>query len=118
MPHYYSALREPIELELATDDIGVRFGGKRGPAAARRAFRAIAPGPRAARAFKVPPVRQFHRFMIMHDSGAAEAQVASIVSALPRKLVSRVERPLPVFIEKHSRLRLVATEEVVASNRA
>jgi len=111
MPHYYSMSGEPIALDLASDDVGMRFPGAAGPIEARRAARAMrSPFPRAA---AVPPVQQFHRFVLLHDAGAAAAPVGTIVSALPRRAATRVERTLPVFVERRSGLRLVGTEEVV-----
>ncbi len=111
MPHYYSMSRERVELDLASDDVGVRFPGKAGPEEARRAERAMRST--TARAAAVPPVQQFHRFVLLHDTGAAAAPVGTIVNALPRRAATRVERTLPVFIERRSGLRLVGTEEVV-----
>lgn len=116
MPHYYSMSREPIHLEVASDDVGVRFPGAAGPVEARRAARAMQPAvPRAA---AVTPVRQFHRFVLLHDAGAAAAPVGTVVSALPRRAAARVERTLPVFVERGSGLRLVGTEEVVVRFKA
>ncbi len=109
MPHYYSMSGEPITLDVAADDVGVRFAGAAGPLEARRTARAMRSPARAG----VPPVRQFHRFMLLHDPGGAAAPVASVVNALPRRAAARVEQTLPVFVERRSGLRLVSTAEVV-----
>ena len=111
MPHYYSMSREPIQLDLASDDVGVRFPGSAGPGEARRAARAMRPA--VVRAAAMAPVRQFHRFVLLHEAGAAAAPVGTVVSALPRRAAAHVERTLPIFIERRSGLRLMGTEEVV-----
>src|SRR5262245_41339714 len=98
MPYYYSASRTPIEVEVAPDDIGMRFAGERGPQDAERAAALIRGGARRA-----SPIRQFHRFLMLHDANAASLPVGSIASALPQRFAARVERPLPVLIEKRSR---------------
>jgi subtilisin family serine protease len=110
MAHYYSASGEPIELELATDDIGIRFGGAEGPGDARRAATIVR---KATSRAVTPAARQFHRFVMLHESNAAALPVGSIASALPLRLAKRVERPLPVFVEKKSRMKLITTEEIV-----
>jgi subtilisin family serine protease len=112
MPHYYCASGNPIQLEEATDAVGVRFDGKAGPAIARTASRTLtrSTGKRAGR----PPVAGFGRFMVLHDARASIAPVETVVNALPRRLASQVSRTMPVFIEQKSKLRLVATEQILA----
>jgi subtilisin family serine protease len=53
--------------------------------------------------------------MVLHDARAAVAPVETVVNALPRRLASRVSRTMPVFVERTSQLRLVATEQILAS---
>jgi subtilisin family serine protease len=112
MPHYYAASGTPVQLEEATDAVGVRFDGKAGPAIARTASRTLTrgTGKRGAR----PPVAGFGRFMVLHDARASVAPVETVVNALPRRLASRVSRTMPVFVEQKSQLRLVATEQILA----
>ena len=110
MAHYYSVSGKPIELELANDDIGMRFAGAAGPGDARRAAALVR---KATSGAAVPGASQFHRFVILHDSNAGAMPVGSIAGALPLRLAKRVERPLPVFIEKRSGMKLITTEEIV-----
>jgi subtilisin family serine protease len=79
---------------------------------AKAASRALARGTRRATA---PAAAGFGRFMLLHDSRASVAPVETVVNALPRRLSSRVSRTMPVFIERESQLRLVATEQILAS---
>jgi subtilisin family serine protease len=60
-----------------------------------------------------PPAKRFGRFMMLHESGASTAPVQAVFNALPRSLVSRVARTMPVFIERESQLKLVATEQIL-----
>lgn len=113
MPHYFAASGTPIQLDESPDDVGVRFGHEDGPAMAKTAFRALvrtAPKPAARSAL---PARRFGRFMLLHDSGAGAAPVETVVNALPRRLASRVARTMPVFVERESKLKLVATEQIL-----
>ena len=111
MAHYYSMSGTPITLHAAKDDVGVRFHGPRGPEEAQRATRAMrVVRPRAA---AVPPVRRFHRVMLLHDAGMAALPVGNVVSALPTRAATHVEQTLPVFVEPRSGVRLIGTEEIV-----
>lgn len=113
MPHYFAASGTTIHLDESPDDVGVRFGHEDGPATAKTAFRALVRAlPRAAAADALP-MRRFGRFMLLHDSGAAAAPVEAVVNTLPRRLVSRVARTMPVFVERESKLKLVATEQIL-----
>ena len=115
MPHYYAASGAPIQLDESPDDIGVRFGREDGPIVAKKAVRALtAPAARAKRAAP-PPARRFGRFMMLHDTGASTAPVAAVVNALPRRLSTRVVRTMPVFVERESQLKLVATDQILVS---
>lgn len=115
MPHYFAASGAPIELDESPDDIGVRFGHEDGAATARKAFNALAgPAPRAAAPSDVP-VRRFGRFMLLHDAGASTAPVEAVVNALPQRLAARVARTMPVFVERDSKLKLVATDQILAA---
>lgn len=109
MPHYYAASGTPVQLDEAADDIGVRFSGANGAAVAT-ASRKLARGAAAA----AEPVPGFGRFMLLHDSGAAASPVSAVVNTLPKRLASRVSRTMPVFIERDSQLKLVATEQILA----
>ncbi len=111
MPHYFARKGAPIQLDEATDEIGLRFGGETGGDAARRAVRAV--GPSATRGLSALPARRFGRFVMLHDGGAATSPVSTIVNALPAGLASRVTRTMPVFVERESRLKLVATEQIL-----
>lgn len=110
MPHYYDASGTPIQLDESFDDIGIRFGHEDGAVAARLAVRAVTP---AARRADGPPARRFGRFMLLHDAGAATTPVEAVVNALPGRLASRVARTMPVFVERESQLKLVATEQIL-----
>lgn len=109
MPHYYSASGTPIHLDESPDDVGVRFGHEDGPEMAKSAFRSLA---RAATKAAMP-ARRFGRFMLLHDSGAGAAPVETVVNALPHRLATRVARTMPVFVERESQLKLVATEQIL-----
>jgi subtilisin family serine protease len=110
VPHYYSAARTPVQLDESNDDVGVRFGDKDGAAFSRAASRSLDCAPRAK---AVPPARRFGRFMMLHDTGAGAAPVEAVVNALPRRLARRVTRTMPVFVERQSQLKLVATEQIL-----
>jgi len=112
MPHYYASRGTPIQLDEALDAVGVRFEGKAGPAIARTASRSLSRGV-TTRAGQ-PPVSGFGRFMVLHDARASVAPVETVVNALPRRLASRVSRTMPVFVERKSKLKLVATEQILA----
>jgi len=113
MPHYYAASGTPIQLDEASDAVGVRFDGKAGHAMAKAASRSLARSGtgRSAR----PPAAGFGRFMVLHDARASVAPVETVVNALPRRLASRVSQTMPVFVERTSKLRLVVTEQILAS---
>ena len=51
--------------------------------------------------------------MVLHESGASNAPVETVVNALPARLASRVSRTMPVFVERESKLKLVATEQIL-----
>lgn len=116
MPHYYAASGATIQLDESADDVGVRFGREDGSAVAKKAFRALAgPAKAKARRAAAPPARRFGRFMMLHDTGASAAPVGTVVNALPHRLASRVTRTMPVFVERESKLKLVATEQILVS---
>ena len=122
MPHYYAASGTPIQLDEVADSIGVRFEGETGPAVARSAVRAMTPAPKRTRAVadterRAPTtaVQHFGRFMLLRDSRAAERPVETVVSALPRRLAAHVSRTMPVFVERESKLKLVATDQILVS---
>src|SRR5262245_55565905 len=111
MPYYFAASGARIQLDEAADAVGVRFGGETGPAVSKAASRSLARSARAG----TQPVMRFGRFMLLRDSRAADAPVETVVNALPKKLASRVSRTMPVFVERESQLKLVATEQILAS---
>lgn len=111
MPHYYARSGTRIELDEAPDHIGVRFAHADGPESARRASRTMMMD--AKPAADAPAVRRFGRFMLVHDTGAAAAPVAAVVNAMPGRLATRVARTMPVFFERHSGLKIVATEQIL-----
>ena len=117
MPHYYDRTRSPIQLDEAADAVGVRFGREDGPMVARTAQRMLTPAPKRAWRASAEPVRRFGRFMVIHESGASNAPVETVVNALQAKLASRVSRTMPVFVERESRLKLVATEQILVTFR-
>src|SRR5262249_42866482 len=51
--------------------------------------------------------------MMLHDAGAGASPVETVVNALPRHLASKVSRTMPVFVERQSGLKLVATEQIL-----
>jgi subtilisin family serine protease len=116
MPHYYAASGTPVELDESPDDVGVRFGHEDGAATARTAFRRLVPARPKARAAALP-AKRFGRFMLLHDAGASTAPVETVVNAFSPRLASRVARTLPVFVERISKLKLVATEQILVSFR-
>jgi subtilisin family serine protease len=116
MPHYYATSGTPIQLDESPDDIGVRFGHENGPATSRLALRAVIGARTKARARQgvaALPARRYGRFMMLHDAGAATAPVEAVVNALPARMASRVARTMPVFVERESQLKLVATEQIL-----
>jgi subtilisin family serine protease len=115
MPHYYARSGRRIELDEAPDDIGVRFADADGPESARLASRAMMrdAGPET----RTPAVRRFGRFMLVHDAGAAASPVSAVVNAMPGQMATRVSRTLPVFFERHSGLKIVATEQILVRFR-
>jgi subtilisin family serine protease len=118
MPFMYSARGGKVQLDVSPNDIAVRFRGETGPATAKAAFRGVARS--AARAKTSAPEsmpRQYDRFMLIHDTNAAAAPVATVVNALPRAHAARASRTLPVFKERESGLRFVATDEIVVRLR-
>jgi hypothetical protein len=112
MPHYYATSATPIQLDEAPNDIGVRFEHADAPKMARRAVREIAKKT-ARTGASAPPASHFGRFMLLHESGASTAPVAAVVNALSKALASRVARTMPVFIERQSQLKLVATDQIL-----
>ena len=103
MPHYYAASGNAIQLDEASDALGVRFDGKAGPAMAKKATRSVAQS--VTRGTAQPPVAGFGRFMLLHDPRAPLAPVETVVNALPRRLAARVSRTMPVFVERKSQLQ-------------
>lgn len=114
MAHYFTTSAKPIQLDEAPDDIGVRFEHADASKMARRAVREIATGTTGARAGALP-ASQFGRFMLLHESGASRAPVSTVVNALPRALASHVARTMPVFVERQSQLKLVATDQILVT---
>jgi subtilisin family serine protease len=113
MPFIYSANREKIELTLSPRDVAVQFE------AAQQAAQAV----KAARERFLPDTqlhenspRGFGRAMLLpfagHDSSAA------IRTALPGNLVQTVQRPVPVYLEPHTKRRLIATPEITVRFRS
>lgn len=112
MPHYFSASGTTIQVDESPNDIGVRFGHEDGSVMAKKALRALLGSARRAAAPSAA-VKSFGRFMLLHDSGASAAPVETVVNALPSRLASRVAKTMPVFIERESKLKLVATEQIL-----
>lgn len=124
MAHYYDASGTPVHLDESPNDVGLRFGAADGSAMAREAFHALMPAApkrmsrrqatgHARGAGAVLPAKRFGRFMMLHERGASTAPVQALVNALPRRFVSRVARTMPVFVERESQLKLVATEQIL-----
>jgi subtilisin family serine protease len=116
MPHYYARSGTRIELDEAPDDIGVRFSDAAGPESARLASRILMKDAAPARA-EAPAVRRFGRFVLMHDTGAAAAPVAAVVNAMSARMATRVARTMPVFFERDSGLKVVATDQILVRFR-
>lgn len=117
MAHYYTAAAQAVQLDECPDDIGVRFEHADASAMARKAARGInvtATGRRASAA-ATPPASQFGRFMVLHERGASTSPVSAVVNALPRALATHVARTMPVFIERESQLKLVATDQILVT---
>lgn len=115
MAHYYATSSKPIQLDEAPDDIGVRFEHANAARMARRAVREMAPAASARSNSASAPASQFGRFMVLHESGASTSPVSAVVNALPRALASHVARTMPVFIERESQLKLVATDQILVT---
>src|SRR5690554_5290270 len=100
MPFMYSANRQKVELTLSADDIGVRFES---PEVARTAVRATrggtAPRSRTVELHETSP-RAYGRTVLLHQAGAARASFATVRDALPRRLMTNVQRTLPVYVEQ------------------
>jgi Subtilase family len=111
MPHYYATSATPIQLDEAPNHIGLRFEREDASKMVRRAVREITT--RTAR--PASPVSHFGRFMLLHESGASTAPVATVVNALSKALASRVSRTMPVFVERQSQLKLVVTDEILVT---
>lgn len=111
MPHYFSVGGMRIDLDEAPNDVGVRFRGEDGARVAGTAFRAMAGAIKASSADQ--GLRRFGRFMLLHESGAGASPVGAVVNAMPARAATRVSRTMPVFIERMSQLKLVATEQIV-----
>lgn len=116
MPHYFRCAGERVALDESADDVGLRFGHDDGPERSREAFRCLvrAADPAGLASF---PARRYGRFMLLHDSNASTAPVEAVVNVLPRRLASRVARTMPVFVERESGLKLVATEQILVGFR-
>src|SRR5712691_2401312 len=114
MPHYYSKSATPIQLDEAPNDIGVRFEHKDASRMASRAVREITTKTTRTRG-AASPASHFGRFMVLHESGASRAPVATVVNALSKALASRVARTMPVFVERQSQLKLVATDQILVT---
>ena len=112
MPHYYATAGTPIQLDEAPDDIGVRFEHADAPRMVKRAVRDFATK-FVRKGSSAAPASSFGRFMLLHEAGASAAPVAAVVNALPKALASRVARTMPVFIERESQLKLVATDQIL-----
>ena len=106
MAFIYSAARKKVRLMLSPDDVGVRFDA---PGVGGRAVRALRAGEEG---FRETTPRGFGRIMLLSAAGAARDADATVRSALSRRHVRRVQRTLPVYVEKESGLRVVATEEI------
>ena len=113
MAHYYSASAKPIQLDECPDDIGVRFEHANATKMARSAARDIRAATKSSRG--VVTASQFGRFMVLHESGASMSPVSAVVNALPRKLALHVARTMPVFVERESQLKLVATDQILVT---
>lgn len=113
MPHYYAQSATPIQLDECPNDIGVRFEHGDAPKMARMAVREMTTKSALTRA--AAPLSQFGRFVVLHESGASMSPVAAVVNALPKALASRVARTMPVFVERESQLKLVATDQILVT---
>ena len=111
MAYYYSTSSKPIQLDEAPNDIGVRFEHANASQLARKAAREVT----AATTGVCEPASQFGRFMLLHEAGASKAPVSAVVNALSRSLVCHVGRTMPVFIERESKLKLVATDQILVT---
>ncbi len=116
MAHYYSASAKLIQLDECPNDIGVRFEHADAVKMARKAVRAMATATSRSRgASSASPAAQFGRFMVLHEPGASTSPVSAVVNALPRELALHVARTMPVFVERESQLKLVATDQILVT---
>lgn len=116
MAHYYSVEGTAVQLDESRDDVGVRFSGESGPQHAEAAFRSLVRA--APRRALQPPAMRFGRFMLLHDRGASAAPVQTVVNAFSARQAAQVARTMPVFIERESQLKLVATEQILVRFKA
>jgi len=114
MAHYYTSSAKPIQLDECPDDIGVRFEHANASKMARKAAFDIAAATKSA-GVAAASAGQFGRFMVLHESGASMSPVSAVVNALPRKLAMHVARTMPVFVERESQLKLVATDQILVT---
>lgn len=120
MPYIYATNGDKISLKLSADDIAVRFRGEAGPSIARAEVRRLRKAAkdgtrRTARALpgaRATPVARYGRFLMMRDTGAARAPVATVVNALSKTSAAYVARTYPVYVDDDSGMRVVATEEI------
>jgi hypothetical protein len=106
MAFFYSADRQPVEITLSPDDIGVRFAEPDMAASALRAVRSDTGrmGESSARGYGCT--------LLLHESGASRAAFATVRNTLPRRHTDEVKRTLPVYVEQRSGLRLISTREI------
>lgn len=106
MPFIYSAARKKVRLTLSPDDVGVYFDT---PGVGVRAVQALRSGEGS---FHEQTPRGFGRIMLLSAARAARDADATLRSALSRRHMRSVKRTLPVYVEKESGLRAVATGEI------
>jgi subtilisin family serine protease len=113
-PFVYSLKGEKIPLRLSNDDIAVGFTGAKAGAIAAKAFHAIH---KSAKAAAREDVRVAGNILLIHQRGAAKAQIATTASVLPKAQVAKANRSYPVYVDEDSGLRLVAIDEIIVRFR-
>jgi hypothetical protein len=110
----FSLKGEKIPLRLSNDDIAVSFTGAKAGAVAAKAFHSIQG---TAKAAARQDVRISGNVLLIHQRGAAKAQIATTASVLPKAHVARANRSYPVYVDEDSGLRLVAIDEIIVRFR-
>src|SRR5882757_11064445 len=113
MAHVYSLTGKKISLAESPDDIGLHFSTPEHAARALRSLQTAAKKQVAdgADSHRAAP-RHFGRTVLLHKSGVAHNPAAAIRNTLSPRHLKHVQRTSPVYIERHTQLRVVTTREI------